>query len=259
MRLQTPSTKVVRVPSRKRFAVSALRSETTRVRYNEAIREEIGDWRSEVTGLQKWEAIRDGLVNAAETTLGHEKRNQPDWFKENETILRKHIDKRNLLFSKWLRTQHHIDRQQYVAQRRLVASEVKRVKNEWFQEKAREIDNEMMNGLAGRGVWQGLRDIQRGRSRLRPVRPRAIRNIDGQICMGPEGTLQRWRDHFGTVLNVTSSHTVDIIQAQHQYPIRHDMSEPPTEEICEAMDRLKGNKANGRNGIQWTKHNEYNL
>ena len=138
LRLQTSSTKVVRVPSRKRFAVSALHSETTRVRYNEAIREEIGDW-SEATGLQKWEAIRDVLVNAAETTLGHEKRNQPDWFKENETILRKHIDKCNLLFSKWLRTQHHSGRQRYVAQGRLVASEVKRVKYEWFQEKAREI------------------------------------------------------------------------------------------------------------------------
>ena len=56
------------------------------------------------------------------------------------------------------------------------------------------IDNEMMNGIAGRGVWQGLRDIQRGRSGLRPVRPRAIRNIDGQMCMGPEETLQRWRE-----------------------------------------------------------------
>ena len=250
LRLRTPSTKVARVPSRKRFAVSALRSETTTARYKEAIREEIGDWRSEATGLQKWEAIRDGLMNAAETTLGHQKRNQPDWFKENETILRKHIDKRNLLFSKWLRTQHQSDRQRYVAQRRLVASEVKRVKNEWFQEKAREVDNEMMKGIAGRGVWQGLRDIQRGRSGLQPVRPRAIRNVDGQMCMGPEETLQRWRHHFGTVLNVTSSYTEDIIQAQHQYPIRHDMSEPPTEEeICEAMDRLKGNKASGRNGI----------
>ena len=74
-------------------------------------------------------------MNAVESTLGHEKRNQPDWFKENETILWKHIDKLNLLFSKWLRTQHHSDRQRYVTQRRLVASEVKRVKNEWFQEK----------------------------------------------------------------------------------------------------------------------------
>ena len=98
-----------------------------------------------------------------------------------------------------------------------------------------------MKGIAGRGAWQGIRDIQRGRSGLNTVRPRAIRNIDGQMCMGPEETLQCWRDHFSTVLNVTSSYTEVIIQAQHQYP-REDMSEPPTEvEICEAMDRLKGN------------------
>ena len=41
LRLQV-STKVSRKPSRKRFAVSALRSESTQARYNEAVKEEIG-------------------------------------------------------------------------------------------------------------------------------------------------------------------------------------------------------------------------
>ena len=79
LRLQAPSTKVAQVPSRKRFVVSALCSEITQTRYNEAIKEEIGeDWQSEASGLRKWETIRDNVVNAAETTLGHERRNQSD-------------------------------------------------------------------------------------------------------------------------------------------------------------------------------------
>ena len=111
LRLQA-STKMLQKPSRKRFAVSMLRSESTQARYNEAVREEVGaGWKNESGRLQKWETFRDGLVMAAKKTLGYEKRKQPDWFKDNETILQKHIDKRNLLFNKWLGTQHHSDRQ----------------------------------------------------------------------------------------------------------------------------------------------------
>ena len=42
-------------------------------------------------------------------------------------------------------------------------------------------------------------------------------------------------------------YTEEIVQAQHQYPQRDDLSEPPTEEeICKAMDSLKANKASGK-------------
>ena len=83
LRLQV-STKMSQKPSRKRFAVSMLCSESTQARYNEAVREEVGAvWKNEAGRLQKWETFRDGLVMAAKKTLGYEKRKQPDWFKEN--------------------------------------------------------------------------------------------------------------------------------------------------------------------------------
>lgn len=101
------------------------------------------------------------MVKAAKDVLGYEGRRQPDWFKENEESLKELIDKRNTLFGMRLKTHHHGHRQQYVAQRRLVAAEIKQAKNRWFQEKAQEIEHGMVTGAAGRGVWQGLRDIQK--------------------------------------------------------------------------------------------------
>ncbi len=68
------------------------------------------------------------VVKAAKDVLGYEKRRQPDWFMENEDTLKKFIDKRNTLFSTWLRTHHHSHRQRYVVQR---TAEIKRVKNQW--------------------------------------------------------------------------------------------------------------------------------
>ena len=128
LKLQVPA-KFPCATSRKKFAVSALQDETTRDRFNEAVSRAVEeDWREEVSGKQKWKTIRDSVGKAAENAVGYEKRRQPDWFKESETTLRKCTDKSNNLFSQWLRTHHHSDRQRYVAQRRLVAAEIKRAK-----------------------------------------------------------------------------------------------------------------------------------
>ena len=73
-------------------------------------------------------------------------------------------------------------------QRRMVAQEVKHCKNAWFQEKAHEVEIAVRKG---RGAWKGLRAIQRGRAGLRPVRPNAIKDLDGKLCACQDSTLQR--------------------------------------------------------------------
>ena len=104
---------------------------------------------------------------------------------------------------------------------------MKQAKNTWFQKKAWEVEREIMNGTAERGVWQGRREIQSGRAGLQPVRPKAIRNHDGQLCVDGEESLQCWRNHFEAVLNVRSTFVESAIQVAHQYTLRDDMSEPP--------------------------------
>ncbi len=39
-----------------------------------------GSWVEVTNGLEMWESIRAGIVNAADVTLGWEERKQPDWF-----------------------------------------------------------------------------------------------------------------------------------------------------------------------------------
>ena len=73
-----------------------------------------------------------------------------------------------------------------VSQRRAVAHEVRRAKNAWFQQKAQQVEIAMRGW---KGVWNGLWDIQRGKAGLRPVRPKAIRNSSGELCMRPESSL----------------------------------------------------------------------
>ena len=111
-----------------------------------------------------------------------------------------------------------------MAQRRLVAAEIKRAKNVWFEVKANEVEHGMVTGVAGKGVWQRLREIQKGGRGLQPVRPKIIRNKDGEVCVGPSETLQRWHVYFEAVLNIRSEFNEGIAQALPQHPIRDELS-----------------------------------
>ena len=107
------------------------------------------------------------VLAAAETVLGWEGRRHPDWFQEDREMVESLVQKCNKLFSIWLSSQDERDRVKYVMQRRLVAQRIRCVKNKWFKRKTRQLEHEMEKGMGGHGMWQSLRDIQRGRAGLR--------------------------------------------------------------------------------------------
>ena len=204
-------------------------------------------WNPSADGESKWAIFRDSMVKAAETVLGKEKRRQPDWFQENIEVLKKLIVKRNGRFVQWLETRHPRDRQKYVAQRREVAREVRCAKNRWFQQKAGEVERAVRGG---KGVWKGLREMQRGRAGLRPRQSCAVKDCDGELCIGQDNTLKHWHQHFSAVLNICSTFNPSVVEATVQHPVQEDLAEPPTEEeIMQAIGRLKCGRAGGKSGI----------
>ena len=72
--------------------------------------------------------------------------------------------------------------------RRSVANSVRKAKNNWFQQKAQEVEDKVMQGV---GAWKDISDLQRGKAGLLPTRPKAVRNLDGKFCATPADSL--WR------------------------------------------------------------------
>ncbi len=108
----------------------------------------------------------------------------------------------------------------------------------------------MLSGGSRRNVWSSLREIQRCRAGLRPVKSKVIRKSNGEVCVGPEESLSRWQEHFNTVLNVHSSFTESVLYSVRQCPVRDELDLPPSEEeVLGALDAVRGNKAGGKNGI----------
>ena len=156
---------------------------TARGRFLESIREKLRDKDSSVE--EKWDVVRSVMCDAAKEWLGHEDRRQPDWFRESEADLKPLFVERNRLHTLWLSNGREEDRRKHADARRAARRAMRTAKDAWFQHKALEAERGR-NG--GKLVWRCIRDIQRGRRRLVPVRAAAVK---GNACTTAEAQQQR--------------------------------------------------------------------
>ena len=120
-------------------------------------------------------------------------------------------------------------------------------KDTWFQHKAREAER---GRHGGRLVWRCIRDIQRARRSLLPVRSAMVKDEDGIVCITTEAQHETWRRHFSKILNIQSVFNVEELERVRQRPPRPEMAELPSdEELLRAVGKLKNGKAGVEPGI----------
>ena len=122
---------------------------------------------------EKWESLKAGLCETAESVLGYETRRQPDWFRESEADIKPLLERWTRLYTLWLSTAREGDWKKFVKARSDARRAVRGAKDNWFQRKALEAQRSQFGGKA---VWRCVRDIQRGRRGLVPVRSAIVRD-----------------------------------------------------------------------------------
>ena len=158
-------------------------------------------WDEEVDGQTQWSVIRHCTLQACNEMLGRGGSKQPDWFVAAESSFQPIISKCNKLFSRWLWSGRNVDRQRYLCRRHCVVSAVRSNKNKWLQEKAQSIQDALAQGRSS-VVWKDIHAIHECWAGLQPVWCCAVKKRDGELCVGFEETLCRWREYFEGVLNV---------------------------------------------------------
>ena len=99
-------------------------------------------------------------------------------------------------------------------------------------------------------VWRDIRAIRECRAGIQPVRCCVIKKKNGEVCVGPEETLYRWREHFEGVLNVIGSSNQAALEGVECLPLRSGLAGPPDkDEILRALGRLAVGRAGGLNGL----------
>ena len=110
-----------------------------------------------------------------------------------EVDLKPLFAERNRMHTVWLSDGRETSRRKYVNTPRVARHAVKTAKDAWFQRKALEAERGR-NG--GKEVWQCIRDFQRGRRGLVPVRSAVVQDENGNAQQ------ERWRRHFSKILNI---------------------------------------------------------
>ena len=131
-----------------------------------------------------------------------------------------------------------------------MAGAVKRAKNDWLQQKAKAMGAGMMSGRSGGGAWRSMNEIQKGSAGMRPVMTKVIKKSNGEMCVGCDEELLRWKEHFRNILNIRSSYSEDVINEVPDCPIDESLDAPPSDdEVIEALMKMRSGKAGEKNGI----------
>ena len=152
--------------------------ETTRGRFLRGVRERVQNGWEGSNSVEKWARMKTALCESTKAELGHEDRRQPDWFRESESDLRPLTAARNQLYALWLSTGKERDRKKFASAHRETRRAVRRAKDAWFLRKETEAER---GRHSGKLVWSCIRDIQRGRRGMAPVRSAMVRDEDGNV------------------------------------------------------------------------------
>ena len=240
----------------KKFDISKLKEQAAdrcgKTAAKEHFQEMVGEklnvlWKETDSIEQKWTSMKSALCEAAEATIGREKRRQTDWFREGAPAIRPLLQKRNTAYNKWLSTGNASDKEKFKKARKEAQKAIREAKNNWFSRKATEAQGGI-NG--GKVVWKCIREIQRGKRGLVPMRTANVRDEEGRTCSTPQQQHDRWRRHFTNLLNIVSQIDESELSRARQQPPHPEMAHPPSaDELERAVTKLRNGKAAGQSEI----------
>ena len=196
---------------------------------------------------QHWKTLKTTLLETSRDTIGYKTKRHQDWFDENYIEIQHLIDAKRKAFCTW---QNDINcrakRQAHSKAKALVQSRVRELKNQWWREKALEIQRLADSGDT-RGFFNATKAVY-GPS-YRGLNP--LRSKDGQTLLKESVEISsRWREHFHELLNRNTTLKPETIEQIPQRPIMEHLVDPPTEnEVRDALRKLSNNKASGPDGI----------
>lgn len=237
--------------ARKKMNCALLKSEDVRVRLDSTITRML----SGAPGIvnlddcveDSWAHLVETVTDAAKEVLGVVKRKNKDWFDENSEDIRELLEEKHQAHKALLNNPNSIYlKQQWQRKRSNAQRSLRTMENDWWLGIAADLQ-----GFADAG------DLQNFYSSLRRVYGPASRSLapvrsqDGAVLLtGREQILQRWREHYRTLLNSHTQCNPAVLNAITNYPTLQELDTAPSlQEIAAAVRTLKNNKSPGIDGI----------
>jgi len=222
-----------------RVAVHKLSDANTRRSYVEEIENQL-ECESSRPIEEDWQSLRDGIVKAAETTLGPVKNKRKEWISTRTEEL---VEERRKAKTRRDNVGTRQNREAYRKLNNEVKKSVGKDKDEWYDQCAEDLEGAAKGGNM-RKVFQVVRKMG-GRNTPQPM---SVKGKDGTVLTEKEEVKARWKEHFEELLN-----RPDPVRRYHAGASADSGGEdldieteaPSMEEVVKSINKLKNHKAAG--------------
>ena len=233
----------------KRLNVTKLKNSKVADEFAEDLDGRLADvLQSEQTSIEEqWSALRDAVYSAASEHLGPSTRKHQDWFDENEKEIQSLLDEKHQLFRALQNDPTSQSKKDaFASARRKVQKKLREMQDNWFSKKAEEIQG-YADSHDSKRFYDALKTLYGPQS----SGSSPLLSADGtQLLSEKKQILERWAEHFDSVLNRPSTVNDEAIARLPQVEINQELDNLPTEEeVRKAIKQLSCGKAPGSDAI----------
>lgn len=195
----------------------------------------------------EWARLRDDVYSSAYAVVGPTTRKHQDWFDDNNVRIQALLEEKHRLHRALLNDPSSTSKKEaFNAAKRTAQLELRLMQDEWMSQKADTIQ-----------LYADMKDSKNFYSALKAIYgpttsgSSPLLSADGNTLISDkEKVLERWAEHFDSVLNQPSTINDEAIARLPQVPVDDTLADPPTsEEVAKAIKRLSSGKAPGADSI----------
>ena len=194
-----------------------------------------------------WNNLKEAVYKAAFETLGRPTRKNKDWFDDNCAEIKELLEEKHRCLQAHISDpSSSVKHGAFKEIRNTVQRKLRTMQDVWLSNKADEIQG-YADSHDSRKFYSAIREVYGpstpGQSPLLSLDGKALITEKSQI-------LQRWAEHFSSVLNRPSAINEEAINRLPQVPVDTSLDELPTlQETKDAIARLSNGKAAGSDAI----------
>ena len=196
---------------------------------------------------ENWTVFHKTVLSSAASTLGHPSRKHQDWFDENDDEIQRLLEEKHRLLKA------HQDDTSSVSKKaaysnicKTVQTKLRDMQDSWLRKKTEEIQS-----FADRKDMKKFHDALKTIYGPKSSGATTLLSADGNTLLtDKEAILERWAEHFNSMLNRPSSINQDAIDRLPQIECNVLLDEFPTvTETRKAVQQLSSGKAPGADAI----------
>ena len=196
---------------------------------------------------EKWASFRDAVHSAALETLGPATRHHQDWFDENDSKIHTLLEEKHRLLRAHQNDPSSMAKKvAFTNMRSTIQAKLRSMQDSWLSAKADEIQ-----GYADRHDTKRFYDALKAVYGPQSSGSSPLLSADGSTLLtDKKQILERWAEHFDSVLNRPAVINDEAIARLPQVTINTELDAPPSyEEVNKAIKQMTSGKAPGPDAI----------